>query len=230
MMKSLAATISSLWNRVLPWLRPEYLIRAFLLLEIMTGLNEGNWTPAFIATATLILTFLPAIFARRWQIHVPPSFVSAIIVFTFATLFMGEVWDYYERFWWWDLVLHGSSAIGFGLIGFLFIFLMFQGNRHNAPPLSVAVISFTFALSIGALWEIFEFAMDKSFGMTMQKSGLGDTMYDLIVDTFGAALGALAGYLYLKGQLGGGLRQLIEEAVSRNRRIFRRQGPKGGGQ
>ena len=52
-------------------------------------------------------------------------------------------------------------------------------------------------MAIGATWEIFEFTMDKLFGLSMQKSGLDDTMYDLIVDTFGALSAAAAGYYYL---------------------------------
>lgn len=222
-MKPLLSLISTLWHRLLPWMRPEHLIRAFLALEIVTGLVEANWTPVFVAGLTLGLTFLPAIFARRFEIHVPVSFVSAIAIFTFATLFMGEIWDFYERFWWWDMALHGSSAIGFGLIGFLFIFLMFQGSRHEAPPLSVALIAFTFALSIGALWEIFEYLMDQTFDMTMQRSGLDDTMGDLLVDMAGAALGALVGYLYMIRRVGGWFSRMIDDIIAQNRRLFRKR-------
>jgi hypothetical protein len=56
-------------------------------------------------------------------------------------------------------------------------------------------------LSIGALWEIFEFLMDSLFGLNMQKSGLIDTMWDLIVDALGALVISILGYLYLKGDI-----------------------------
>ena len=79
-----------------------------------------------------------------------------------------------------------------------------------------------FALAIGAMWEVFEFAMDQSFGTNMQKSGLDDTMGDLIVDMGGALIGAGSGYAYLRGRALGGLTGTIEYFVSRNPRLFRK--------
>ncbi|MGB3314193.1 MAG: hypothetical protein WBB85_07255, partial [Albidovulum sp.] len=125
-------------------------------------------------------------------------------------------------FWWWDLALHGGSAIAFGLVGFLFVFMLFEGDRYAAPAWAVAFASFCFALSIGTLWEIFEFAMDQAFGLNMQKSGLPDTMGDLIVNTFGAGIGALAGFFYLKRLELGGLTGLLQEFVQKNRQFFRK--------
>jgi hypothetical protein len=137
-------------------------------------------------------------------------------------VFLGEVHNFYERFWWWDTMMHGGSAIGFGLIGFILVFMMFQGDRFAAPPLAVAFFAFCFALSIGTLWEVFEFAMDHFFGLNMQKSGLVDTMSDLIVDAVGALIGAGAGFGYLKGRAKGGLSSLLDEFVRTNPRLFRR--------
>jgi hypothetical protein len=77
-------------------------------------------------------------------------------------------------------------------------------------------------MTFGAVWEIFEFAMDSNFGLNMQKSGLVDTMWDLIVDAGGAATGALAGFFYLKGRAIWGLTDLLTQFVRQNRRLFRR--------
>jgi hypothetical protein len=64
--------------------------------------------------------------------------------------------------------------------------------------------------------------MDQLFGFNMQKSGLIDTMWDLILDTAGAALGAFSGFLYLKGRHLGGLTGVLQEFVQTNRRYFRK--------
>ncbi|MBN1539799.1 MAG: hypothetical protein JW939_06615, partial [Candidatus Thermoplasmatota archaeon] len=58
-----------------------------------------------------------------------------------------------------------------------------------------------FAVTLGVLWEIFEFGVDQLFGWNMQRSGLKDTMTDLIVDVLGALSVSIAGYLYMKGNL-----------------------------
>ena len=193
-------------------------VRLALVIAAIIALWEGNWSASFVSTATLILTYLPQIFADRFGIRLPVGFSTAIVLFIFATLFLGEVLDFYNRYWWWDIALHGGSAIGFGLIGTLFVLMLFEGDRYAAPPIAIAFISWCFALSIGALWEIFEYAMDQTFGMNMQKSGLVDTMWDLIVDAVGGAIGAAAGFLYLKGREIGGLGAF----VAQNRRWFRK--------
>jgi hypothetical protein len=43
--------------------------------------------------------------------------------------------------------------------------------------------------------------MDSLFGINMQKSGLPDTMWDLIVDALGALLVSIVGYFYLRGDI-----------------------------
>jgi uncharacterized membrane protein YjdF len=61
-------------------------------------------------------------------------------------------------------------------------------------PGFVALFAFVFAIALGTLWEIFEFAMDQIFGLEMQKpmfgdpSGLTDTMWDMIVNAIGAGI------------------------------------------
>lgn len=197
-------------------------IWALLVFFLIDALFVGNWPLAFVSLATLLLSLAPVYVARWAEIFVPPSFVAAITMFVGGTLFLGEVFDFYERFWWWDIAMHGGSAVGFGLIGFILVFMMFQGDRYAAPPLAIAFFAFCFALAIGAMWEIFEFAMDQAFGLNMQKSGLMDTMGDLIVDTGGALIGAGSGWAYLKWQSRGGLSRVIDDFVQRNPRFFRR--------
>ncbi|MGB5558955.1 MAG: hypothetical protein WBN04_13205 [Paracoccaceae bacterium] len=198
------------------------LIWAILLVAGIWALVSMRWSVAFVSAATFVATLLPGIFLNRLSIRLPTKFLGAIVVFVFATLFLGEVFDFYGRYWWWDVVLHGGSAIGFGLTGFLFVFFMFEGDKYAAPPIAVAFVAFCFAVTIGATWEIFEFGMDSLFGLNMQKSGLVDTMWDLIVDVVGASIGAIAGFFFLKGREMGGLSALIEEFVSLNRHFYRK--------
>ncbi len=176
----------------------------------------------FVSLATLAVSLLPVVVARWADIHVPPSFIAAVVLFVGGTLFLGEVYDFYERVWWWDIAMHGSSAVGFGLIGFVLVFILFQGDRFAAPFMAMSALAFCFAVTIGTGWEIFEFVLDQIFGFNMQKSGLRDTMGDLIVNVFGALLGSAAGYIYLRGQARGGAAAIIDEFVRGNPRFFKR--------
>lgn len=198
-------------------------IWAVLAIALVVALAEARWSLAFVSVATFALSLVPVLAQRRLGIRLPVRFFAWIVIFTFATIFLGEAFDFYTRFWWWDVVLHGGSAMAFGLIGFLFVFTLFQGDRYAAPAWAVAFMSFSFAITIGAIWEIFEFAMDQIFGLNMQKTGLMDTMWDLIVDTIGAAVGAMAGFFYLRGRELGGLTAALREFVAANRRLFRKR-------
>lgn len=197
-------------------------IWAALALAFLGALITLRLSLAFVALATFSLSLIPFFLVRRMGVQLPLAFVGWIVVFIFATIFLGEAFDFYNRLWWWDIAMHGGSALGFGLFGFLCVFMMFEGDRYAAPAWAMAFFGFCFAVMIGAVWEIFEFTMDQSLGTNMQKSGLMDTMGDLIVDVVGGAFGAFCGFLWLKGRELGGLTRVIDEFIAKNRRLFRR--------
>lgn len=200
----------------------SWLVWTALVFEFVIGLFTGQYTSSFIALGTFLLTLVPVVLAHRTDLYIPKGVTASMVLFIFATLFLGEIGNYYDRFWWWDTMLHGGSAIGFGLLGFVFIFMLFQGDRYAAPPWAVGFFAFCFAMSIGAIWEIFEFAMDHIFGLNMQKSGLVDTMWDLILDAIGGLIGASAGAIYMAREEGGLFGGVLREVITRNRRYFRK--------
>ncbi len=195
-------------------------IWGLLAVTFLASLALGRWSLAFVALATFVLSLAPAVLASRLHIRLPIAFLAATSLFVFASIFMGEAFDFYERFWWWDLALHASSAVGFGLIGFLFVFMLFEGDRFAAPPSAMAFIAFCLAITVGAMWEVFEYLMDQSFGLNMQKSGLDDTMGDIMVDAAGASVAALSGFFYLRGQNSGILGRAIAQFIALNRRLY----------
>ena len=199
-----------------------WLIWAALVISIIGAIYRQTWHVLLVSSGTLFLTWLPIAYADRFDIKIPTRFATAIVVFIFATLFLGEIKDFYGRFWWWDVILHTGSAVAFGLSGFILIFMLFEGDRFAAPPVAIAFLSFCVAMAIGGIWEIFEFSMDQFFGMNMQKSGLVDTMWDLIVDAVGALFAAVTGFLYLKTPRDSGLGLWIKDFIDKNRSRFRK--------
>jgi hypothetical protein len=193
-----------------------------LILATLVSLGLARWSLAFVSISTFVLTLIPPIIARRWSLSLPGPFVLATTLFIVCSVFLGEAFDFYERLWWWDIGLHGFSAIGFGLTGFLFVFMLFEGDRFAAPASALAFISFCVGMTVGATWEVFEFFMDQAFGMNMQKSGLTDTMGDLIVDAVGSLIASLAGYFYLKNWRTGIFGRAVNAFVLRNRELYQR--------
>lgn len=200
-------------------------LQAILLVGAGLELARGNWLAAAATIGVLVVTLLPILLRRRFRVFIPSEFQLLAVVMVFASLFLGEVRDYFERYWWWDVALHAGSSVLLGILGFLLVYVL--NKQENIAvylkPGFVALFAFVFALALGALWEIFEFAMDRSIGVNMQKSGLVDTMWDLIVDAAGALLMAALGYGYLKhtDDDDSFLERWIERFIRANPRLFR---------
>ena len=181
-------------------------LRLILAGEMVAALVLRDAQTAFLLVGILALTFLPAFIRRNLRVYLPVEIELLIVLLVFASLFMGSLEAYYTRFWWWDKMLHTWAGLLTGAVGFLLVFIL---NREERPRLSlspafVGLFAFAFAMTVGVIWEIFEFALDSLFGMRMQQgegvweAGLTDTMWDLIVNALGGLVTAWAGYYYVR--------------------------------
>ncbi|MBU1988375.1 MAG: hypothetical protein KKD94_02740 [Nanoarchaeota archaeon] len=198
------------------------IIRAILLIAFAFSIYEKRWALLFMISLNFLITFLPKLFEKKYRVNIPIEFETLILLFAFASLFLGEVRDYYVRYWWWDAVLHVGSGVALGFAGFIILYVLYKGNKINARPITIVLFSFCFAMAIGAVWEIFEFGMDQIFGLNMQKSGLIDTMWDLIVDGLGAIFASVVGYIYLKRGEVFFIDKIIKRFVRDNSSLFKK--------
>jgi uncharacterized membrane protein YjdF len=208
-------------------------LQGIIVVGLAAEVYEAQWQNVAITFGILLLTVLPSLFARKMEIHIPAEFELLTIAFIFASVFLGETRDYYERFWWWDIALHTTSGGLLGIFGFLLVYVMNANPRigMNLRPGFVAFFAFCFSLSMGALWGIFEFAMDQLFGFNMQKpmlgdpSGLTDTMWDLIVDALGALAISVMGYCYMRRGMESVIERWIQKFIVGNPRLFTQDPP-----
>ncbi len=200
--------------------RIEMIVASVLQLGIAAvvvgALVEKQYLVAFNGAFVLFLSFAPAMIERRLRVPLPVELTLITCVFLFASFALGEVRGFYEKFWWWDLALHGLSALTVGIIGFLSIYVFYMTHRISVAAGWIATITFSIAVTVGTLWEMFEFLMDWYFGFNMQKSGLPDTMTDLLINAAGAAIAAAIGYFYVYGEDSLFGRRLIQ-AVARHK-------------
>ncbi len=207
-------------------------LQLLLAVGTLLALIQGRWLVAATTGGITLVALLPEMLGRRFSVRIPAQMEFLAVVFVYASLFLGEVHGYYVRYWWWDAVLHTGSGLLLGVLGFLLVHVL---NEHESiaihmKPFFVALFAFVFAVGLGALWEIFEFAMDQLFGMNMQKSGLLDTMWDLIVDTAGALVISLLGWRSLRrGNDDWFLQRWIDDFVATNPGFFQRGEGEGGG-
>ncbi len=198
----------------------NYFVRLLLIVAFFRSLYFGDWVVLFVSGISFILVLLPSLFEKRFNIDIPEEFEIILVIFIYMAIFLGEARGYYTLFWWWDVLLHTASGVVLGFVGFLILFILYKQDKINARPILIVIFSFCFALAIGTLWEIFEFLIDSIFGFNMQKSGLVDTMGDLIVDAIGALFASVIGYFYLRKEEGFFIGRIIRKFIRDNPQIF----------
>lgn len=204
--------------------RVSYFLKLVLTFGIGLLLLQERYQAAIEVAIILCVTFLPEILGQRFQVKIPHEFETLAVVFVYLSLFLGEVQGYYVRFWWWDIVLHAGSGFLLGVLGFLLVYVLNakEDVELNLEAKFISFFAFFFAMGMGAIWEIFEFAMDQLFGMNMQKSGIEDTMWDLIVDGIGALIISILGWGFLKTRgRDSFLEKWIDSFIEKNPRLFR---------
>ena len=144
-------------------------IRITLIIAIVSAAYNLEWVVLFVSSLTFVLTFVPYAYEWKYKIDIPIELEIVTVLFIYASLFLGEIRNYYTAFWWWDVVLHAGAAVAIAFVGFMILFVLQKGGKFIASPRATALFSFFFALGIGALWEIFEFSMDGFLGLKMQK-------------------------------------------------------------
>lgn len=176
-----------------------YGMRASVILAIILFAAAGDFLDAVMAGLILLLMVTPAFLSRTYRFHLPFELELSVVAFTFLTLFLGSLNDFYERFSWWDNLLHFQSGILLGFIGFILVYFLNEGTPRKLAlsPFFISFFSVCFSMAMSVVWEVYEFTMDSAFGFNMQRSGLVDTMADLIVNSIGAIIVGVVAYIWM---------------------------------
>ena len=159
-------------------------LRLLVVLTMVTQLLHHNYENVYICVLTLILFLLPSFIERKLHVELPDPLEIIILLFIFAAEILGEIQEYYLRIPGWDTVLHTINGFLFAAIGFSIVNIL-NKDKHTSMSLSpfyMAVTAFCFSMTIGILWEFFEWSMDTFFGLDMQKDtvlqGFNSVMLD----------------------------------------------------
>lgn len=201
------------------------LIQAALVVGLILFLLRRDWENVCLTLAVIGMTMVPAFLWRKYRIYLPPEFQLVSAAFIFLSLFLGSARDFYYRFWWWDIVLHTGSGFLLGIVGFIALYLLNQTNQlpRELSPAFRCFFRVTFAVFLGVVWEIVEFACDQIapyWNMQSGETGVADTMWDLIVDTIGALIVGLMGYAYLKTGRYSFIADGVRGFIRKNPRLF----------
>lgn len=148
-----------------------YLILRILVIVCMVlQIIRGDWNNAFLCLLSLLLFTIPTIIEDRLKIKLPSVLESIIYLFIFSAEILGEINNFYGMIPYWDTILHTLNGFLAAGIGFSLIDLLNKNSKRvKLSPAYVAIVAFCFSMTIGVLWEFYEFYADKYFNLDMQK-------------------------------------------------------------
>ena len=177
----------------------------------------------------IAMLHIPAAIDRYANIKVPGTYRLAFSLFLFCAIFLGEIMDFYYLVPHWDDFLHFGSSVMTGLFGCWVVGQLNKQTQANTifNAGMVAVLTFGIAISVGVIWEIYEFTMDGILDLNMQKTllengkalcghlAVRDTMMDLIVCMLGSFVAALIAFFMTKR--GKARKKGCKESIAANR-------------
>ena len=146
-------------------------IRLLVIIVMVLEVLQGKWENVFLCAFTLVLLLIPIVINRRLIIKLPNVFENIILIFIFAAEILGEVANFYTHFPHWDIILHTLNGFLCAALGFSLVDLLNRSDKFSKrlTPIFVAIVAFSVSMTIGVLWEFFEFSADKLVLTDMQK-------------------------------------------------------------
>lgn len=160
------------------------ILRALVLLSLVRGFFRGDYQSVFLCVLSLILMLMPSILAHRLDIKLPSALEVVILLFIFSAEILGEINSFYVRVPHWDTMLHTINGFLCAAIGFAMVDLMNRDERFSLHLSAkyLALMAFCFSMTVGVLWEFFEFSGDYFLGMDMQKDTVVHALHTVTLD------------------------------------------------
>lgn len=161
-----------------------FVLRLSVVAMMVAQFFNRNYENVSLCVLTLVLFMLPSAFERRLHIELPGTLEIIILLFIYAAEILGEIRSYYTSYPGWDTMLHTMNGFLCAAIGFALVDIL---NREESvslhlSPFFMAVTAFCFSMTVGVLWEFFEFAMDQFVLFDMQKDTVINTISTVNLD------------------------------------------------
>ena len=148
-----------------------YLILRFLVIICMIlQILRGDLNNALLCLLSLILLFAPLFIQNKFEITLPNDLEIAIYLFNFSAEILGEIDNFFGIIPYWDIILHTINGFLATAVGFSLVDLLNKNSKNiNLSPFYLCLVAFCFSMTIGVLWEFFEYGCDKFLNVDMQK-------------------------------------------------------------
>ncbi len=193
-------------------------VRLMFAVLALYSLSNADLEAAAIAFIGLVLSVVPQLIVRRLRLKLPVFYELLVLGFIVASVMLGEFFDAYGKFVWWDSMLHLSSGVIIGYIGYMILFTLYHQGKLKLSAGLIAFLTFSVSMMVAAIWEVFEFSVDELLGGNMQYDNR-DTMIDIVLAMIGSLIATLAAYWHHRWPETSPLRRELNEFLVRNRHL-----------
>ena len=146
-------------------------LRGLVILTLVRAAFRRDFESVFLCGLTLVLMIMPSILSRRLKVELPGTLEIIILLFIYAAEILGEINSFYIRVPNWDTMLHTLNGFLCAAIGFALVDMLNRSDSFSfkLSPVYLAIVAFCFSMTVGVLWEFFEYYGDKLLGLDMQK-------------------------------------------------------------
>ena len=146
-------------------------LRFLVILCLIREIFIGNYHNVFLCLLTLVLFVIPFFIEDKFQVTIPNVLEIIILLFIFSAEILGEIQNFYNIIPNWDTILHTLNGFLAAAIGFSLIDILNRTDKvHIAlSPIFVALVAFCFSMTVGVVWEFFEYTADSLLSTDMQK-------------------------------------------------------------
>ena len=146
------------------------ILRFLVIITLIRQITLAEWENVFVCVLALILFLIPFFIEEKFKITIPSTVEIIVLCFIFSAEILGEINCFYIKIPHFDTLLHTINGFLCAGIGFSLVDLLNENSKKiNLSPLFVAIVAFCFSMTIGVLWEFFEYGGDKLLGLDMQK-------------------------------------------------------------
>lgn len=134
--------------------------------------------------AGAVFIYAAAFIQQNFGIELPSTLEIIILLFIFASEILGELGCFFITYPNWDSILHTTTGFLCAATGFALIDILNRNSKikFELSPVYVSLVAFCFSMTIGVLWEFFEFGMDRLFLMDMQKDTIIHSITSVMLD------------------------------------------------
>lgn len=165
-----------------------YLVLRIIVIVCAAGtLVLGNYEASLLCLLVLVLLFVPSFLEAEFRINIPDVLEVIIALFIFAAEILGEIFRFYTIIPFWDTLLHTFNGFLAAAVGLALVSILNGSNRVTflLSPFFCVVMAFCFSMTVGVVWEFFEFGMDQAFGFDMQKDTVISHIDSILLDETG---------------------------------------------